>query len=854
MFRLTNVSLNYGRLRGRVRSRYFDGSQPPVFSWGALSDRKDAAQSECRVHVEACGVSWDSGWVKSCEQSLRYAGAALPEGEPIHLTINVRDNAGNESEPYSATVYNAFVEWKAGWIGAAENAPGRTVYLRREFCLDRPVRCAVLYACGIGYQKLYCNGAALDDTALDPANTDYAATCQYVMYPGFEKYLKPGANCIGALVGCGWRDNVLLRKDGGYLGSDTRRYIGISQLTAMLRITYADGKTEWIHSDESWESGSGAHWKNDIFDGEVYDANRSSVGWCSAGYTGFVPAKVVSAPGGKMQPMLLDPIVEHNVLKPVSVWAMGENRFIADFGRNIAGVVRIHLPAKMNSGQKVTIAHAEELDEDGTLYMAPLRKAKATDLYIASGDGRDLSEWQPIFTYHGFRYVQIEGLDGVDPHSIEAVELHTDMETGSSFRCGNALISKIHELVVATERANQHGILTDCPQRDERQGWMNDATVRFEETPYNFDIGRMFPKLIRDIVDTQNDEGAMTCTAPYVFGNQPADPVCSSFLVAALESWLHVGNKDIIEECFESFEAWENCLLARSDNYIVNYSYYGDWAGPAYACEDGENDGARSKVTPGVFMSTGYSYFNCRLLAKFAGLVGRDEAAAYWSCLAEKVKAAMLEKWYNAAEAKMCTGSQACQAFSLWLGIIPEDDAPRAAKRIHDELTENGYLLTTGNLCSRYIMDVLTDYGYLEDVWTLLTRTEYPSIGYMIQQEATTVWERFELKKNPGMNSHCHPMYGAVDYWFFAYLCGIRPLEDGYSRILVKPFFPRNLLSAQGVVDTVRGEVSVRWMKRYGRLHLHVNIPFGATAEVVFGSETHVVGSGFHTFSAPLDE
>ena len=213
----------------------------------------------------------------------------------------------------------------------------------------------------------------------------------------------------------------------------------------------------------------------------------------------------------------------------------------------------------------------------------------------------------------------------------------------------------------------------------------------------------------------------------------------------------------------------------------------------------------------------------------------------------------MLGRWYDAENAVMATGSQACQAFALWLGIIPEADAPRAARRIHDELAANGYRLTTGNLCSRYIRDVLSDNGYLEDAWRLITREEYPSIGYMIQQEATTVWERFELKKNPGMNSHNHPMYAAVDYWFYAYLCGIRPLAPGYERILIKPFIPEKLMSAQAVVDTVRGEVAVRWMKRYGALHLHVTVPFGARAVVELAGETHEVGSGFYTFSTPCE-
>lgn len=851
MFALNNVTVNHGRLKDSPRSRLVDGSGPLAFGWGAQSSRREAYQTACRVRLSGGAFGWDSGWVEQRRQSLEYTGAPLPEGERVALEITIRDDAGNESAPYCADIYSAAVDWRAGWIGAAEDEPGRTLYLRREFAPTRPVRSAVLYACGIGYHKLYLNGEALDAAELDPANTDYAAQCQYVVWPGLEGRLRPGANCLGALVGNGWRRNVLLREEGS---ADVRamRYAGRPQLSAMLRLTYENGDTEWLLTDGSWQCGRGAHARNDIFDGETYDAGQSAPGWNLPGFAGFAPAREVKAPGGRMTPMLLAPVVEHRALSPVSVWHLPDGRMMADFGQNLAGVVRLRLPSGMERGRVIRVRHAEELDEDGTLYTAPLRKAAATDTYIASGDGRDLAVWQPIFTYHGFRYVEVSG--GLEPDCIEAVELHTDLETRSSFRCGSALATRIHELCAATERANQHSILTDCPQRDERQGWMNDATVRFEETPYNFDVGRMFPKLIRDIIDTQDASGAITCTAPFVFGNQPADPVCSSFLVAGWEAWRHTGNREVLAECFDRFAAWENCLLAHSEGYLVNYSYYGDWAGPEYACSsEGVVESANSAVTPGVFMSTGYSYHNCRLLSGMARELGRSDDAAHWTDMAQSVRAAMLGRWYDAENAVMATGSQACQAFALWLGIIPEADAPRAARRIHDELAANGYRLTTGNLCSRYIMDVLSDNGYLEDAWRLITREEYPSIGYMIQQEATTVWERFELKKNPGMNSHNHPMYAAVDYWFYAYLCGIRPLAPGYERILIKPFIPEKLMSAQAVVDTVRGEVAVRWMKRYGALHLHVTVPFGARAVVEFAGETHEVGSGFYTFSTPCE-
>ena len=235
-----------------------------------------------------------------------------------------------------------------------------------------------------------------------------------------------------------------------------------------------------------------------------------------------------------------------------------------------------------------------------------------------------------------------------------------------------------------TERDNMHSILTDCPQRDERMGWMNDATVRFEETPFNFETGAMFRKIVRDIAAGQRPDGAISCTIPFVYGAYPADAVCSSYLVAAWQNYLHCGDRETIEENFEGFAAWEKCLLSHSSGYIVDYSYYGDWAGPAYACQ-GE-DGAVSAVTPGALMSTGYSYLNACLLERFAHILGRRQAEAEYHALAEGIRAAMLEKWYCPQTAAMATGSQGCQAFALWLGLIPEADRPRAAQLMRDDL------------------------------------------------------------------------------------------------------------------------------------------------------------------------
>jgi alpha-L-rhamnosidase len=827
-------------LRGDSRFRTI-GSRNPVISWAAQATAAGTFQAAFRVTVRAAGEElWDSGWTEGRKQQVTYQGKAFPLGRRCHVAVQIRDNTWNVSAAHEEHFFFCQPDqWDAPWIGASVDELRKPIYFRKTFRVKREIASACLFGCGLGYHEFSINGKAVDASQMDPAHTDYSKLCNFVAFPEIEPCLCLGENVLECVVADGWRriDSPLLAR---HMGGRKIAFDGVPQLSAFLSIRYADGTSETVRTDGSWLWAHGPLLECNLYDGTVYDANKQI---CACAYT---PVITLDPPGGKMQVMTLEPIREKEVYTPLTIFAPREGTYVVDFGQNLAGVIRIRLPKAMTPGQTIKIRHAEFLDEDGTLYMAPLRGARCTDTYIASGNGRDLERWQPQFTYHGFRYAQIEGYGArITKDDIAAVALYTDVASGSLFTCGSALLNQIHKNVVMTEKANIHSILTDCPQRDERMGWLNDATVRFEETPYNIDIGRLFPKVVRDILAVQKD-GAFTCTVPYVFGGNPADPVCSSFLVAGYEALRHTGNTGIIAEAFDGFAAWEDVLLARSEGYIVNYSYYGDWAGPAYACV-GE-DGAKSAVTDGNLMSTGYSYLNCKLLAEFAAVIGRDAEKAKYEDLKTRIREAYLRKWFNPETGMVDKGSQASQAFTLWLGLLEREHEAKAARIMHDDLQNNDYRITTGNLCTRYLVDMLAKHGYVDDAYKVLTREEYPSYGFMIQHEATTIWERFELKKNPGMNSHSHPMFGSVGYWFYAYLLGVQPAEYGFSKVKIKPYIPTALLSAQAVVATVKGDIAVKWTKRYGKTYLYIDIPFGVTAEVDTAEGTKTVGSGSHSF------
>ena len=830
-----------------VRFRTTDTAHP-VIGWAAVSDTAGGGQvlAAYSVTVTACGRTyWQTGWVAQGDSSVVYGGETLPVGVPVEVVVSVRNRAGEESgEAWASFVVgllpeNAHADWITDGRYTADDTAA--LYFRREFTVRHDLTTATLYCAGIGYQSVTVNGTALSDARLDPAHTDYTRLVAYTTDILTPMELSPGTNVLGIAVGMGWRGGVL---PNGMIPA----FFGRPMLWAILVLRYADGTVDTIATDERWQVGRGAITSATIYNGETYDARLAQPKWNAlGGGAGFAMANRTDGPGGALVPMVIPPIRHIRDYAPVEITVPKPGMFVVDFGQNIAGVCRLVLPEGLRAGQTITIRHAEELNEDGTLYRDTLRGAAQTDTYIASGRENG-AVYCPTFTYHGFRYCAVEGIDYLSRDDIAAELWCTDLRTASHFTCGSALVTKIHEMVVMTEMDNMHSILTDCPQRDERMGWMNDATVRFEETPYNFDVSRIFPKIVRDLRAEQSkaDDGAITCTAPFIWGGRPADPVCSSYLVAGYETWLHRGNLSILAEAFDGFAAWEDCLLARSVDYIVDYSYYGDWAGPAYACLSDE--AAQSAVTDGVLMSTGYSYYNCRLLTKMAELLGRTADAEKYREIGEKVRAAYLAKWLDPETGIVERGSQGAQAFSLWLGILPEEVREKAAAVLVSDLVARNYAITTGNLCTRYLFDALFTYGYTEEAWRVLTREEYPSYGFMLQNEATTVWERFELKKAPGMNSHNHPMYGAVGYVFYAYLCGIRPIEPGYQRVVIAPVFPRDLRSAHGVVDTVRGEISVRWSVRYGKRYLFVQLPVNVTAQVQFAGETHEVTGGYHVF------
>ncbi|MBR0157967.1 MAG: family 78 glycoside hydrolase catalytic domain [Clostridia bacterium] len=832
MLKITGITLDGALLRDAGRYRITSKANPR-FGWIAVSDRGDNAAVSARIRVQSLdGLIWDSGAVSTRLPYVKYAGPELPLLTELYVSVEITDAYGETAEAED-WFYSYTAEPDFGWICAPDTQKRRPVVFKKRFTLeDLPDKAMALY-CGIGYSEMFVNGVRVDNARLDPAFTDYSKRCCFVFEEGFERLLKAGDNEISFVVADGWRnfDSTYLV---GAIGIPRPRFDGPNLLSARVVLAGRHGSI-CIDTDESWIWSYNNTVETSIYDGEKFDARIDLFE--------EQPVQCAAKPCEKAEIMMIPPIVVRDMYRPVDV-IRREDGVILDFGQNLAGVVRLPLPSKLTRGQTVCLKFAELLDDDFGLFTAPLREAKATDTYIAAGDGSDPEWWEPRFTYHGFRYCLITGYgEYLDPERVYALAFFTDLPQAGNFRCGSPELNAIHKACVQTEKANIHSILTDCPQRDERLGWMNDATVRFEETPYNFSIDRIFPKVVDDLCDVQDAKGGIRCTAPFVVGGDPADPVCSSFLVAGYEYFRRSGDVSFVSEHYDNWRRWEECLLDRSDGYIVNYSYYGDWAGPQDSCLAPEN--AYSAVTPGLLMSTGYSYFNCLKLAEFASALGLTGDVGKWLNTARLIAGAFCDKWLDRETGTVATGSQGCQAFSLWLGILPAEFRAKAFDRLLDALETADYKITTGNLNTRYLFDVLADNGRADLAYRILKDERYPGFGYMLENGATTIWERFELKKDPSMNSHNHPMYASSDRWFYAYLLGIRvPRAGDPGLYTVSPCIPAGLLSAQGYADTPFGRLAVRWKTTYGMTRLSVSVPFGMKCRIVFAGSDETVGSG----------
>jgi alpha-L-rhamnosidase len=848
----------------------------PRLSWALESEGRGRVQVAYRILVAGSeedleaeeNLLWDSGRVEAGRTiGVEYEGEALRSGLRCVWKVRVWDGAGDPS-PYSgvAVFETGLLErsdWKGAWISAGEdpdkdfdpptgdeyddlaNGLAPCPYLRKEFPLDKPVRRARLHATARGVYELYLNGNRVGVDVLAPGWTDYDRRVQYQTYD-VTPLLEEGRNALGAVLGDGWF--------AGFVGFDPKHrgalYGPRPQLLAQLDVEYEEGTPESIATEGSWRRSTGPILFSDLLMGESYDARKEMPGWAEPGFDDStwygVEVEEIGDTNLVAQPDEGIRVTEELEAKTVTEPEAG--RYVFDLGRNMVGWVRLKVEGE--AGTKVTLRHAEALNPDGTIYTTNLRSARATDHYLLEGEGEEV--YEPRFTFHGFRYVEVTGYPGEPPlGAITGRVIHSATPPSGSFECSSQMVNDLQENIVWGQRGNFLSVPTDCPQRDERLGWMGDAQVFIRTACFNMDVAAFFRKWMADVEDAQSPEGAFPDVAPLLRGSGLLD------LRWGAPAWGDAGvivpwtiyrtydDRRIVERHYKAMVRWMEYLHEANPDLIRNNrmgNNYGDWLSP------------RGDHTPKHLLATAYWAYDAKLMAEMAEATGRNEDARGYRDLNERIKAAFQEA-YVSPDGRIEGDTQTCYLLALHMELLPEELRSSAAKHLVRTIEREDWHLSTGFVGVGYLCPVLTEAGYTDIAYRLLGNETYPSWGYTIKNGATTIWERWDGWteedgfQSPNMNSFNHYSLGSVGEWLYRYVAGIDLGTPGYGHIVVRPRPGGGLTHARAEYDSVRGKISSSWKLEDGQVVLELTIPPNTTAAVHVPSTDGVSEGG-----RPVDE
>ncbi len=700
----------------------------------------------------------------------------------------------------------------------------RSLMFRKEFSLDQPARQihrARAYVCGLGAYELRLNGRRVGNDCLTPGWTQFHKRIQYQTYDVTD-LLDTGANAVGAILGNGWWHGRI----AGERNQSGRESL---RLILQLDVEYRDGSRQRILSDPSWKACLSPICRDSIYDGETYDARLEKPGWDRVGFDdqAWMDVEPVDQSLDKLVPQAKDTIRPIQDQPAVGVAEAAPGVYIFDFGQNLTGWVRLKVQGER--GTKVTLRHAEVM-KDGKFYTANLRKAKATDTYTLKGGGVEV--WEPRFTYHGFRFVEVTGYPGrPDKDALVARMVCSAEPQVGRFECSHGLLNDLQHNILWGQRSNMYSVPTDCPQRDERLGWMGDAQIFCNTSCWNLEMVRFYTKWMRDIADCQEADGAVHDWNP-TNSTAPAKPAWGdACVVVPWQIYRHYGDTRAIEENYDCMVAWVDYLTRHSKNHLFERDGYGDWIAVV--------------PSPKKPISAAYYYYDCVLLSEMARAIGRDCDAEKYAGLAREIRNAFNDKFLDLDANQYPGGTQTANLLPLFFGMVPPHRVDAVADNVVKDIAARGGHLSTGFLGTGYINPVLTATGHHGVAWRLATQTTYPSWGYMVKKGATTIWELWNSDvKGPGMNSRNHFALGAVGEWFYESLAGIVMAEPGFRRIRIAPKPVGDLTWVRASIWTVYGPVVSNWTLRDGDLEMAVLLPANTTGRIyvpTFGQRTFTV-------------
>ena len=812
----------------------------PRFAFSVDSDRQGAALEKAVLTL--------NGWQTETDRQtdIAYGGAPLRPFTAYAATLRVKDDQGEEAQAEMTFETGRMdTPWQAKWItdGAyhftEKGVSPAPMVFQKVLPLKKAVRSARIYATALGIYEMEIDGVKVGNQYFAPGFTSYPHHLQYQTYD-VTHLLRPNA-LLTATVAGGWAV-------GSFVFTRKNRYAADRQaLLTEVRVTYEDGTQEVIGTDETWRvTEDGPVKMADLYDGETYDATAdlSAVSWRNAAAETLRVSPILSAQYGL-------PVVAHGEMKPVDVKTVGTET-IYDFGQNFAGVVRLKINGR--KGQTVTVRHAEILNPDGTLNTSFLRTAKATASYTCR-EGEQV--YSPRFTYMGFRYVSITGIDA-EKVEVTALPLYSDVEEIGGFSCSDPLLNRLQQNILWGARSNFVDIPTDCPQRDERMGWTGDIAVFAPTACFNFDMSRFLDKWLADVRSEQNKGGGIPNTVPvHLYGFPATMPRMAidwwgdACVLVPWARYLATGEETVLRDNFPMMKKYVNACRFWAgfgfgkQRYIWHTPatlHFGDWVAPDVPKM--QQWQARSKWT-----ATASLCHTSGLVSRIAGILGEKKDAEKYAVLSRKTAQAYRDVFTD-GHGKLLNEFQTAYVLPLHLGIFPEgEERTNAAENLAALARKNDWCIGTGFPGTPYILFALADHGQKDAAFRMLMNTKCPSWLYEVKVGATTIWERWDGMDENGlcpigddgtdsMISYNHYASGAVGDFLYRRVAGIEALAPGYRSFRVAPLPGGGLTEARAWTETPYGQVSAAWQKENGRFTVRVKVPVGAECDLVLPDGT----------------
>ena len=799
----------------------------PRFSWVLHHTARAQTQTAYQILVSSradglkrdAGDVWDTGKVVSSDSiQVVYAGKPLASGKTYYWKVRYWDGADHASAYSAVAQFEMGLlsrdEWKGHWIGGDN-------LLRKELTLEGRIVRARAYVTALGYYELRINGEKVGANVLDPGWTTYPVRVLYSTYD-ITPQLRSGKNALGVMLGGGW---ATLR---GNFQADYKTPALLLQVSVELE----GGKTVSVASDNSWKVTRGPIVAESIYDGEVYDARLEVPGWDRPGFadSSWSAAQTVEGSSGTLSAQMMPPIRVVDSMVPVSVANPKPGVYVYDLGQNMSGWAQLRVQGP--AGTQVTLRFAELVYPNGMINRENIRRAKSRDIYTLKGQGQET--YEPRFTYHGFRYVEVTGYSGTPSlDSLRGRVVHTAVETVGSFVASKQILNDIQRLIRWSQLTNLFSVPTDCDQRDERMGWMGDAQVTAEEAMMNFDMAAFYANFLRDIRDAQAPDGSLPSTVPHKYGLFPGDLGWeTAYPLLCWYMWEQYGDRRILRENYDGLKKYVAFLRSRAADNVFRFHREGDWVEIVH--------------TPGDYIADVWYYYDVSLFAKIAQVLGNSTDAASYGQLAAEIKDALNRAFFDANTGNYANGTQTANAMALFLDLVPKEQRGAVAGNLTNDIVySHNTHVTTGFIGVKFLMPVLSAIGRSDLAYELAAQTTYPSWGYMVEHGATTLWEVWQEKTGPAMNSHDHAMFGSVGAWFYNALGGISlgPDGAGYQHIRIAPRIVEDLHWASASVETIRGMVSSSWSHSPGVITLDVTLPVNSDGVVAIPQEVQMRGT-----------